>query len=721
MGNLAKLLFAGALIVGIVVTSLQPVVQDILNDINPDQSQGVDLSVKDHYDLAGAAKLTMDRATECTIVAERTYQDLAGTEIGRNPECSRTILPAPPLRDRAPETAEGDGFGAVTGPGNDVEGVDGKLTFNITKSGGIILRSKGVQNQGPQELGAELYNDETKGYGTPVGRSAGGEDTKGGPLKVAGVSTQAYGNIVKSESSCSGVFSSPSSDGTKEYEFIVTFENPPDGVENRITNGEGAFDLAQSSSNGVFCGAGDTGAPVSQVGNGLSMVKLCKGDRGYIQVNKGEPTGDAQTEDPEGSDTFAYIQITDAVENCNVNIDRIIEPFPEQTEHGGKVSGDTLRLELNEDEDDYPGMSRKADGRAFDLVESENAGDIARFSYEGQVPDNECSVSLKEREPDDPINQESEEWINYPSGTQIPSVGGFPARSNAVRASEDFSGSRAAKLYSKLSSDGLTKASIGPRTGTGDLLVSTDQTDRFEMYGPLACGKDGGQESRWHLCVTKGSDAAGTRDKELNTDADSETELKCTESGWESQNPRNAGQETPDSIRELSFTPKYPEVFYTEGDKARFLPAQSARADYLVWEDDAIPGGAKEVKITMSFKKRGHLQIDLQQEATGSRTEPGGSTSYIQTNEDGVNRDIYGLGTGGYKDTEVDYPVNQDFTVVVERSGGETSWRLETGGDTQQLISPQDTPDFSRIVLESHDEEAAPEIDIHSFSVTETE
>jgi hypothetical protein len=732
IAGLALAVGTGTIVLGAVTGTLQPAMEDVFSDIVPEENQGVGIEVDDHYDLAGAAKLTMDRATECDIVAEHTYQDLAGTEVGRKPECSRSVLPAPPATDRAGEIGEGDIGGVIGGPGGDVEGVDGKLTFNITKSGGIVLRSRDVQEQGLQELGAELYSEEVDGYGTPVDDNAGGDNTKEGPLKLAGVSTQPYGNIVRS--SCDAEFTSPSSGLAPDYEFIVTFENPPSGVDSRIRTGEDAFDLAQSSSNGVFCKNG--GAAAGQIQDEFSEVKLCKGDQGYIQVNKGEPTGDAQTEDPEGSKTFAYIQITDAVENCN--IDRNIEPFSSQVDNGGKTSGDTLRLELNED--DYPGMSEDdtKEYRAFDLVESGNADNIPRFSYSGEVPDYECMISLRERQPRaaNPLVSAHEGWIDFPQGTKIPSVGGFPSQSKATRTSTGngdfvpfFSDSRVKPLYTKLRNDGLTKASIGRFAGTGDLLVRTDQTDKFEMYGPLACGKQGGEEeARWHLCITKGPDAAGTRGKGLNTDTDLETELRCTESGWESQNSRNAGQETPDALYP-SFAPD-PPVFYAEDDRARFRPAQSAeKSDYVVWEGDWIPHGAKEFRITMSFEERGHLQIDLQRDVTGFKDRESETTTYINTDAYGKEH-VYAKipsAQDDYDNTGVDYPVNEKFTLVAERSGGETSWKLETEGDTKDLGSTVG-PDFSRIVLESHadsrdtgEDYTAPKVDIHSFSVTRTE
>jgi hypothetical protein len=363
-----------AFIAATVVTgTLQSAMEDILNDVNSFQSQGTDLEVEDHYDLAGGAKLTMDRALECDRVVRENYPDLGGTKIGQKPECSRSPLPAPPVNDNIPELAEGDLSGAAEGTGDDVEGVDGRLKFNITKSGGIVLRSTDVQTQTEQEIGAPLNGE---GYGT---------ERYGSYFGIDGVSKKSYEDIVESSCDTRAGYETPSSDDStgrpetdEEFTYIVTFKNAPDDVTDRFDFGDGfgdawEGDLAELSDQGPYCG----GVVDDQLDDRLSRVKLCQGDQGYIQVNKGEPTNNARREDPQGKKTFGYIQITDPVEECN--LERDVEPFNQQVNHGGSTANDTLRINFNLNM--YPdpaGDSRQPtdEYRPFDLVDSDQEPNI---------------------------------------------------------------------------------------------------------------------------------------------------------------------------------------------------------------------------------------------------------------------------------------------------------------------------------------------------------
>lgn len=552
-----------ALVVGVafigatlVTGPLQSAMENILDDVNSFQSQGTDLEVEDHYDLAGGAKLTMDRALECDRVA-RKYPDLRGTKIGQKPKCSRSPLPAPPATDNLPEVPEGDLSGAVEGTGDDVEGIDGRLTFNITKSGGIVLRSIDVQTQTEQDIGAPLNGG---GYGTERG---------GAYFEIDGVSKKPYEDTVVSSCETRAGYETPSSDSSTDYpaasnkfSYIVTFKNAPDDVTDRFEFGKSSGDLTELSDPGPYCG----GVVDNQLDDKLSRVKLCQGDQGYIQVNKGEPTNNARREDPQGKKTFGYIQITDPVEECD--LDRDIEPFKDQDRHGGSTADDTLRVQMNVQ--DYPGLAGDSesqdqnDPKSFDLLDSSESPNVNPIPIttttpdkvtvnnqdpKGEVPPNQCAISLVEKS-NFFGGGDKEGWIRFNPGTHITNK--FPRTGEATAASMDFSGSNSAtaseqtnieKLYSKLSNVGFTRELIDDSHGTGDLLLTTGQGNRFEMYGPLACGsvaddsddetEEGQSESLWHLCLTKGPNSAGTRGKEIDTNADSEPDLECTASGWE--------------------------------------------------------------------------------------------------------------------------------------------------------------------------------------------
>lgn len=102
--------------------------------------------------------------------------------------------------------------------------------------------------------------------------------------------------------------------------------------------------------------------------------------------------------------------------------------------------------------------------------------------------------------------------------------------------------------------------------------------------------------------------------------------------------------------------------------------------------------GTRRFRLSSSIE-RGHLQFDFKDSADNTITY--------------TNTDLYGdehlwlqSGNDGYGDTGYDYPVDDVFTLSLERSGGTNAWKVHNGGDVVWSNSMTGN-DFSKLVIES--------------------
>ncbi|MFP4038552.1 MAG: hypothetical protein ACLFTA_02100 [Candidatus Nanohaloarchaea archaeon] len=156
-------------------------------------------------------------------------------------------------------------------------------------------------------------------------------------------------------------------------------------------------------------------------------------------------------------------------------------------------------------------------------------------------------------------------------------------------------------------------------------------------------------------------------------------------------------------------------VINKTGSSIEFEPNRSPHfSDYIVWEP--LPEGEKTIEITLNFIDRGHLQIDAQRDAGEGKSD---TISGLNTDRFG-NEHLWRFNSNDDFDTEYDYPLNSDFTVVLERSEGETGWSVREGGEEKWSFS-KESQDFRRLVFESWISENAPELEIKKVEITDKE
>jgi hypothetical protein len=279
------------------------------------------VEIDSRSELAGIAKLSMDRAAECDSVRAHQYPDLSGTRIGSNPNC-RLGLPGEGITRDYTRPAD------PTGPGDDVEGVDSRIRFKITQD--MTLRTD-------------------REYGTPVDApgtwfASSQTDSTQGKFTLTGVSDKKYSEIITQN--CNAGFEeftgtkyrSSRKDGAT-YGYILTFST--DSSSRHVSSGshEPITDTPPyQNTGGVYCtalgevldGSGSKSAAMhlhrisqAESTSGRTKVKLCDGDKGYVQVNKKKPYKTAETEDT-GENAgltpkFGYVQITESSGSCRVN------------------------------------------------------------------------------------------------------------------------------------------------------------------------------------------------------------------------------------------------------------------------------------------------------------------------------------------------------------------------------------------------------------------
>jgi hypothetical protein len=228
------------------------------------------------------------------------------------------------------------------------------------------------------------------------------------------------------------------------------------------------------------------------------------------------------------------------------------------------------------------------------------------------------------------------------------------------------------------------------------LLVDSNEGKRFELVGDLLCAeREDFSRASWILC----DESNVPEDSEFGEDYTIETngrEYLCEpdEGEW-SQTGANipdviSGVVTTDITEEMTDNP---EVVEESESSITFRPAESDENDYLIWE--SLPEGDKSIEVTVNFEERGHLRIEARERA-GVDSD---IVNYLYTG-------VYGSSQVGFfqssrlETLDYEYQTGEDITFRIERSGPETTWEIEEGGNTQWSETAQ-TGDFRRLSLGS--------------------
>jgi hypothetical protein len=549
-------------------------INDFLNQaedqIEEETSSSPTVQIDSPAELAGIAKLSMDRAAECTSVSAHPYPDLEDTKIGRNPNCQLGLPGENIIRDKS------GGGGLLSaqplGPGNDMEGVDSRIRFNITQD--MTLRTD-------------------KEYGSPVDSDGAWWNSGEGVFTLTGVSDKKYSDTITQD--CNTI-AEPNIRTSRyvgaTYGYILTL--PIESSGRYISSGSHKLitnDVGYKRTGGVYCSIlRDTQRSAAMELHlipysskpGFTKVKLCDGDKGYVQVNKKKPYKTAETEDTGenlgGTPLFGYIQITESSGSCRVNDP--IRPYEEDADDPS-YSGDLFMVELNID--NWPAPSSQEEYRPLDILNNQQVQEFAHRTTAGmrrladrsprrgpdtdpvkQIPDDKCAVGLTERGPAVGAPYQAR-YTLIREGVTIDSEDGLPEKSSwsfpnswrestllspGVQRLKENSGSKAWQLYQKLKNEGFDGSKVRRSSLTdsgdasGDLILERESGHFLELYGPVLCGYEtengevvdassSGARAQWHLCLHDDATSGGNPTNGVQV-ADGDRAVKeCKDGSWE--------------------------------------------------------------------------------------------------------------------------------------------------------------------------------------------
>ncbi len=638
--------------------------------------------VEDEETLAAAARYSYDKAVECSRVAGEN-------DAGGYPALSETVLGSQPSCNGFEASTAARGLGSLTGPGNDMEGEASRIDFEITSEEPIILKT-----------------GETYGSASP---------DKGSLFYLAGVSeSENFYNIVTD--SCgnynddTGIRGNLPSDMSANIFYFLGFEDGG-GERTQVMGDAVTIDqlMEEEGHTNLYCvGGGQMLAKsIDKTRSGASSfvrVKLCKGDEGYIQVNKKKPTMEGDASQPIGGaqNLYPYIQITKLSDECEgLGEDETLDPY------NGPTMGNTFRAEMNIGNFNWPGFSTKDYRHPFTLMDWESEGGL----YPGDVGDhyemtppnnNECLLSIREREPSavNPTPEDTE--IYFSPGHKLDNDGfarAFTAYNNKYSDIDDKS---PWDVYQKLIEDGLHGGDLDDfdvsKYDDRPMILSDNTGAKLRMYGDLLClsSPETGGEAKWFLCSDQ-------NDNNIDSiEIDGETwSCNPSEGEWSRE-----GSERPHQVLDYRPTWYFSEDAWSvsEGD-IMFDPGATDSWDRMQWR--SLPGGEKNLTIDFVMKEEGLFAVKMLNPATEDPIfqEVGDFWTDLRgTGPDG-NRNLW-LETRGMEPEDTmevpyDYDLDREYTLKVMRtSGGKNRYELWHGGSMIWGRSYENA-DFSRVVIEA--------------------
>lgn len=232
------------------------------------------------------------------------------------------------------------------------------------------------------------------------------------------------------------------------------------------------------------------------VGEDYVEVKLCPGDKGYVETRKGYPTSTGESTGNPGStnnnNLYGMIQIT------QMNGSSCGENFIPSVPDDATTRGNMLFVYMDADKS-YPSLKN------FKLFDRTEGIDIDFDQGDDMHPPTSdvCRVNLEE---DDPTVDDKGSYVDFREGSTLSHSGPFPAvDSSNVTAYVFESGNLdpvpgeldGGDVYDDLTDHGMN----GYVLGSDYDLLAGNPDDRMTMHGDLLCGTpDGSSRAKWIMC-----------------------------------------------------------------------------------------------------------------------------------------------------------------------------------------------------------------------------
>lgn len=444
------------------------------------------VTVSDSETLGDLAQYSFWRAWSCDKVGEETFQGLVSTNLtedGRLP-CAG-----------AGGTAASSVQNFYSNTGNDMEGKYSRVNFVINET--ITLKTG-------------------EGFGPDDGKSASllGVST-GTEYDKAGYSDWVWGDCTAYDAGVSDGYMRGEdweSQGPPYSYFTLFFKNG--GAGDRIQrHGDGATIEDRYASGGendpLYCNEYNDGPwltkPSSKTGNPKDYdstgdsyveVKLCPGDKGYVETRKANPTTTGESTGSIGSNNndelYGMIQIT------QMNGSSCGENFIPSVPDDATTRGNMLFVYMDVD-DPYPSVKNF---QIYDRTEGlDNDIDTGNDIY---PPSSDvCRVNLEE---DDPAVDDQGSLVDFRQGGVIPHSGPFPPLDSSDIENSAFDSGNLNPVPGEQDGDDVYEALTnhgmnGYVLGSDYDLLAGSPNDRMTMHGDLLCGiPDGSSRAKWIMC-----------------------------------------------------------------------------------------------------------------------------------------------------------------------------------------------------------------------------
>ena len=643
------------------------------------------VTVSDSETLGELAQYSFWRAWGCDKVEGETFPGLKSTNLTEDGQ-----LPCAGAGGTAASSVQN----LYSNTGNDMEGKYSRVNFVVNET--IILKTG-------------------EGFGPDDGKSASllGVST-GDRFDRAGYSDWIWTGCT---SYSSGVWrdwgNSWDSDGKgPPFSFFTLFFKNGGGTERIQRYGNGATIEDRYESGGtndpLYCDEYNDGPwltkPSSKTGNPKDYdstgdnyveVKLCPGDKGYVETRKAYPGNTGETSGSIGSDNndnlYGMIQITQMNSSCSVDgATNPLQPYQ------GSSSGS--QLYIRSDAPGAGGSPTYPETQSFKLLNPPDWNGISPGDKDlGDATGSRCQIVIRENDIAEVDRGDASYEVGAvidASGTEISSI---PAYFESMSDTGDPGG--APNLYNlwqlesqEISNSGALQKSYGGGTGENAL------------YGDLLCANPDSQDeyAEWYLCY-EGQSMTAVDIKGESWSCDSDT------GDWDS-----TSLSYPRTIT-MDYNNYFPpgqesSVITPNGDGTYIFDPSESQDDDHIFYDGVIPSGDKTLTIRFEFSELGHTRFDLNNDDSVENPATYTPPAYIETDSSGEVS--YELADYGEVDVGTTYSTGTTYTLKFIRDGDNTE--IVFDGTT---FDEHTTDDWHKLQIESWNQFTPPTVEIKEVSI----
>lgn len=640
------------------------------------------VTVSDSDTLGDLAQYSFWRAWGCDKVSGETFRGLRSTSLtddGQVP-CAG-----------AGGTVAADINNLYANTGNDMEGKYSRVNFVINDT--ITLKTgKGF---GPEGKSATL-----------LGVSTGDEFDK------SGYSDWIWSGCTKYQPGVNYDWGNSWESKGPPYSFFTLFFKNGGGSDRIQREGSGKTIEHRYSDNGnndpIYCDEWNDGPwltkPSSNTGNpkdhedagdSYVRVKLCPGDKGYIETRKGYPNiaGEygRRTATVNNGNLYGMIQITQMNSSCSVD-----GPTNPLQPYEGSMSGPQLYIRSDAPGAGSPGPMYP-NTHSFELKDIENAEGISPEDKDlVDATGDRCQIYMREKD----VAEIDSGEASYKAGVKVDGSGQKISELPGYQVSMSDTGDPGGhpNLYNlwELSGQDISSAGVLQKTFGGG-------NGENELYGDLLCANPGSQHeyAQWYLCY-EGQDMT-------SLDIRGEYWSCNTDSGeWTSTSLSYPQTITMDYNNYFPPNQESAVISENEDGSYTFRPSESQDDDHIFY-DGVIPDGDKVLTIKFEFSEEGHVRFDLNNEDSVENPATYNPPAYVET--DSNNEVSEAIGNQD-EATKREYENGKTHTLKFIREGDSTRI-MWNGEQLDETVSR----DWNKLQIESWNQFTPPEVDIKEVRI----